>query len=324
MNAETPAHKYYVLVYSIQKKKTLPGTWSSWSQMEGNNRAGAMIHLLLSACYDAQEGTVRYGSLTKEWIADNMAQNDTKRKQYLHHLDSDPRSIGEMIRDKINIKTSMISSSIQIVVWYGKPLEEFITLGITAEKASKVLRAMSRTISKGKTNSSIPYESFEVSEALNTCVSSLMESCRKLEKGEIPGYSYDAGRYEEFDPEGMEDPLPDGAPEDQKRTVNKNRVCAIFESPLWMAFRTNPDSNTLQNFVNGWQAGVVVKNVDTSKNAAPLVVLNKTAPPPFFLDDRTFGVVSGDRKKSTTMPKKQIRSPIQFCLRNTLRSDAKK
>ena len=304
MNADTPALKYYVLVYCMQLKKLSGHLCFGWSQIEGNNRAGAMIHLLLSSCYDAQEGSVRYGSLTKEWIADNMAKSDDMRERYLLNLKNDKRSIKDMLRETINNEKSMINKTIQIVVWHGKSRAEFAASKTTAEEALSVLRTISRTISRAKTNSSTPFESVEISDGLANIHSLLMESSRKLEEGEIPGFSQGADRYVEFDPEGMEEPLPPGAPENLKRTVNKNRVCAIFESQEWTNFSTNPTSVNMKKFVDAWQAGVVKINVDTSKNAPHLVVVqSKRVPGPFFLSDHTLGDVQGDRKKSTTMPK---------------------
>ncbi len=307
---QTDAHRYYLLVYAIQMQKSRMGWSFSWSQMEGNNRAGAIVHLLLSSCHDAKESTIKYNSLSKEWIGDNMATTKVKRELYLKNITLNEKTIEEMVEDMVKNKESMLSQSMQVVIWYGKPLETFKTLDISAENAASILRRYSRVVSRGKTNSSMPYESVEVSFALQSCVTLLKESSRKLESGEIPGYSNDVDNYVEFDPYGVEAPLPQDAILGTLPSVNSNKVCDIFESSEWKDFSTNPDRITLRRFAEAWQAGVAKRNSDTRKKVSLLVVDRKKAPPPFFLTDDTFGIIQGDRKKNTTMPKATKKKPI--------------
>ena len=72
--------KYRLLLWSVSVHKQMSKgdtkeVEACISPIKGNNRAGAHVHMILGAKYDAKEGLLECGTLKTDWIVEQMCVN---------------------------------------------------------------------------------------------------------------------------------------------------------------------------------------------------------------------------------------------------------
>ena len=108
------------------------------NEIEGNNRLGALIHLLLGTAYNSAQGKLEVNTLNNTMIVDGLATLPTimlgevkKKFKRFHPQDT----INQVFEER---RSTLYEGSISTVFIYGKPQDEFYTLVMDMEEVKKM------------------------------------------------------------------------------------------------------------------------------------------------------------------------------------------
>ena len=106
--------------------------------IEGNNRLGALIHLLLGAAYDSAQGKLEVNTLNNTMIIDGLAtlptvmRGEVKNKFERFHLRD---TIDQVFEER---RSTLYERLISTVFMYEKTQDEFYALGMDMEEVKKM------------------------------------------------------------------------------------------------------------------------------------------------------------------------------------------